>query len=165
MAKIHHWISLGCCILGAAAFAHAQSQQQPGLWETTTTMTMAGMPQMAQGPFGAPRTSQVCVTQAMVDKFGGPYSSPPRGDCQMTNRSVTPTGMTMTMSCSGQFTGTGTVDVTITAPGATEMKMHLIGTAQGGNGSHPVDMTMQMKSAYKGPDCGSVKPLPMPAEK
>jgi hypothetical protein len=180
MGKIRLWIALGCCIVGTAAIGQAQIKQQPGLWESTSTMTMAGMPQMPQlppgtqlppgvqmpqGPFGGPHTTQVCVTQAMIDRFGGPYSNPPRGDCQATNRSLTPTGMTLTMSCTGQFTGTGAMEMTWTDPGATQAKIHLVGTAQGGNGSHPIDMTMQIRSVYKGSDCGSVKPLPMPVEK
>jgi len=121
--------------------------------------------QMPQGGMGGPRTTQVCVTQAMVDKYGGPYSNPQRGDCQVTNRSLTATGMTASISCTGQFTGTGTVEMTFTGADSTQTKVHISGTAQGGNGSHPIDMSMQIRSVYKGPDCGSVKPLAMPAEK
>jgi hypothetical protein len=36
---------------------------------------------------------------------------------------------------------------------------------QMGQNSRPIDVTMQSKSVYKGPDCGSVKPMEMPAAK
>src|SRR5208283_4960029 len=92
---------------------------KPGLWEVTTQMTIAGMPQMPQMPQGvqspfAPHTSQICVTQAMVDKYGGPMSNPPRGDCQTTNVVMRPDGMTAEISCTGQMTAKGTVTATFT---------------------------------------------------
>jgi hypothetical protein len=167
---------MGGCLFAVAMMAGAQSARKPGLWEATSTMSFGGqqMPQAPQlppgmqmppGAMGGPHTTQVCVTQAMVDKYGGPYSSPQRGDCQVTSHTLTATGATATISCTGNFTGTGTVETTFTGPDSTETKMHMTGTAQGGKGSHPVDMTMQINSVYKGPDCGNVKPLPMPTEK
>ena len=169
-------IALGCCLIALAA--KAQSKQKPGLWETTSTMTMAGMPQMPQMPqlppgvqlppgggMGGPHTTQVCITQAMIDKYGGPYSNPQRGDCQTTNISIKPDGMSATVACTGQMTATGTVESTWTDPNTTHTKMHMTGTMQMGPNSRPIDMTMQSTSVYKGPDCGSVKPLPIPVNK
>jgi hypothetical protein len=163
-------------------FAHAQTRQKAGLWEATTTMSFNGqqMPQAPQLPpgtqlppgvhmppgMGGPHTTQVCVTQEMVDKYGGGYSAPPRGDCTMTSHSLTATGMKATISCTGNFTGTGDVETTFLSPDSAETKMHMSGTSQGQNGqSRPVNMDMDIKSVYKGPDCGSVKPVQMPAEK
>lgn len=172
-------IALGCCLVALAA--QAQSKQKPGLWETTSTMTMAGMPQMPQlppgvqlppgaqmppgGGMGGPHTTQVCITQAMIDKYGGPYSNPQRGDCQTTNISIKPDGMTATVACTGQMNTTGTVESTWTDPNTTHTKMHMTGTMQMGPNSRPIDMTMQATSVYKGPDCGNVKPLPIPVNK
>jgi hypothetical protein len=114
---------------------------------------------------GGPRTSQVCVTQAMIDKYGGPYSNPPRGDCQVTNISIKDTGMTANVACTGQMTSTGTVETTFVDANTAQTKMHMTGTMQMGPNSRPMDISMTAKSVYKGPDCGNVKPLPVPPAK
>ena len=110
----------------------------------------------------APRTTQVCVTQAMIDKYGGPSPAPQRGNCQVTNVSIKPNGMTAKITCTGQMTGTGTVEATYTDANTTQSKMHMSGTMQMGQNSHPIDMTVNSTSVYKGADCGSVKPFTMP---
>jgi hypothetical protein len=148
--------------------AQAQSKRKPGLWEVTTQMTIAGMPQMPQMPAGvqspfAPHTNQVCVTQAMIDKYGGPMSQPQRGDCQTTNVSIRPDGMTADIMCTGDMNAKGTITTTFTDGNTSDMTMHLVGTMEMRGNSRPVDMTMHATSVYKGPDCGSVKPAGMPA--
>lgn len=177
MRKTRVWIAVGCCLFVATQFASAQSGRKPGLWEVTTTMNMAGMqmPQMPQNvqlppgaggsPFG-PHTAQICVTQAMIDKYGGPTATPPsrNSDCKMTDISIKPTGMTATMVCTGQMNATGTVVATFTDANTTHSKVHITGTMQMGPNSRPVDMTMDSTSVYKGPDCGSVKPFEAPAK-
>jgi Protein of unknown function (DUF3617) len=84
MNKSRVWTIVGCCGVALTALAWSQSQRKAGLWEVTTQMNMAGMPQMPQLPPGtqlppgvtmpaspfAPHTTQVCVTQAMIDKYG-----------------------------------------------------------------------------------------------
>ncbi|MGA3082594.1 MAG: DUF3617 domain-containing protein [Terracidiphilus sp.] len=192
MRKTRVWIAMGCCLFVATQFASAQSGRKPGLWEVTTTMNMAGMqmpqmpanaqmPQLPPGvklppgmqmpsgaggsPFG-PHTTQICVTQAMIDKYGGPTATPPsrNSDCKMTDISIKPTGMTATMVCTGQMNATGTVVATFTDANTTHSKVHITGTMQMGPNSRPVDMTMDSTSVYKGPDCGSVKPFEAPAK-
>jgi hypothetical protein len=176
MSKGRIGIALLCCLLILATVAQGQSKQKPGLWEVTSQMTMAGMPQMPQMPQGVqmpggasspfgPHTTQVCVTQAMVDKYGGPMQNPPRGDCQTTNVVLKPNGMTADISCTGQMTAKGTVTATFTDSNTSTTTVHIVGTMQMGQNSRPIDMTMQSTSVYKGPDCGSVKPVTMPAEK
>jgi len=156
--KTRFWMILGCCIIALAAQAKGQSRK-PGLWEVTSQMSMSGGPQnMPQMP---PRTSQVCVTQAMVDKYGGPYSNPPNSQCQMTNVSVTPTGMSANLSCTGRATMTGTVQMTFVDAGTTKTTVQMSMMM----GSNAMNMTMVSTATYKGPDCGSVQPLPMPASK
>lgn len=170
MNKTRIWTVVGCCSLGLAVLAWGQTRPKPGLWETTTQMSMAGMPQMPQLPPGvqmpaspfAPHTSQVCVTQAMIDKYGSPYSNPPRGNCQMTNMAVTPDGMTATLTCTGQMSATGTVQTTIVDANTTKSTVHITGTMQMGSNSRPIDMTIQSTSVYKGADCGDVQPVTMP---
>lgn len=183
MEKRRNWIAIGCCLFAISLLAWAQSARKAGLWETTTTMSMAGMQmpamqmppgvqmppgmQMPAGhgsPFGGPMTTQVCVTQEMIDKFGGPTAAPPshNSDCKMTDISLKANSMTATMVCTGKMNATGTVESTWNDAITTHTKVHITGTMQMGQNSRPVDMTMQSTSVYKGPDCGSVKPPPMP---
>lgn len=168
MRKGQIGIALVCCLPMLVTVAQGQSKQKPGLWETTSQMTISGMPQMPQNmpnsPF-APHTVQVCVTQEMVDKYGGPMSQPQRGDCQVTNISMKPDGMTAEIMCTGQMSAKGDITTKFTDGNSTDMTMHLAGTMQMGQNSRPIDMTLHATSVYKGPDCGSVKPMTVPSGK
>ena len=149
---------LGCCIIALAAQAQGQNRK-PGLWEVTSQMSMSGGPMnMPQMP---PRTNQVCVTQAMIDKYGGPTSNPGRGNCQMTNVVLTSSGMTADMTCTGQMSMTGTVKTTFVDANTTKTTVDM--TMQ--MGANTMNMNMSSTATYKGPDCGSVQPLAMPAAK
>jgi hypothetical protein len=153
-----------------ATVAHGQTKQKPGLWEVTSQMTFAGMPQMPQMPQGvqspfAPHTSQICVTQAMVDKYGGPMTQPQHGECQTTNVVIKPNGMSADIICTGQMNAKGTISTTFTDGNTTDMTMHIVGTMQMGSNGRPMDMTIHSVSTYKGPDCGDVKPIVIPPSK
>jgi hypothetical protein len=159
MTKIRIAAMLGLCAAALAAQAQNQSRR-PGLWEVTSSMSMSGMP--ANMPQMGSHTTQVCVTQAMIDKYGGPTSNPGRGNCQMTNVQLTASGMTANMSCSGQMNMTGTVQTTFVD--ANTSKTTVTMTMTGGGGQN-MTMTMNSTSTYKGADCGSVQPMAMPASK
>ena len=193
MRKTLVWITMGCSLFAVALLAWAQGGRKAGLWEVTATMNMGGqqMPQMppnAQMPqlppgvqlppgmqmppgggmggmMGGPHTSQVCVTQEMINKYGGPSPTPPshNSDCKMTNVSVTAAGMTATMVCTGQMNATGDLVFTFVDANTSTTKMHIKGTTTHGANSMPIDMSMSATSVYKGPDCGSVKPIQMPS--
>jgi hypothetical protein len=171
MRKTRIWITLGCCLFAVAISAGAQTTRKPGLYETTSTMTWQqspfpqGMQMPAGGPFGGgPHTVQVCMTQAMIDKYGSPVPQS-RGNCQMTNLSMKLTGMTATMTCTGAMTGTGTVETDWSLPDHAKGKVHFTGTMQMGQNSRPVEWTNEFTSVYKGPDCGDVKPVVIPNDK
>ena len=148
--------------------ANAQMPQNiqlpPGV-QLPPGMKMPQMPSGGGSPFGA-HTLQVCVTQEMINKYGGPSPNPPNrnADCKMTNISINGKGMTATMVCTGQLNATGNVQSTWTDANTTNTTVHLKGTMQHGSNSMPIDMTMQSSSVYKGPDCGSVQPMPMPKD-
>ena len=79
MRKTRICITIGCCLFAVALLAWARSTRKPGLWEMTTTMKwqQSPMPPGMQAPPGSPfgggpRTTQVCLTQAMIDKYGAP---------------------------------------------------------------------------------------------
>ena len=158
MNKTPIWFILGCCVIALAAQAQGQSRKA-GLWEVTSQMSMSGGPQnMPQMPA---HTSQVCVTQAMIDKYGGPYSNPPQSQCQMTNLSVTATGMTASLTCTGRGSMTGTVQTIFVDANTTKTTVQM-SMAMGPN---TMNMTMVSTAVFKGSDCGSVQPLALPPGK
>ena len=158
------WIILSCCLFSLALSAQLR---KPGLWEMTTLMTWQqspmppGMPAGANNPFGGgPRTTQVCLTQAQIDKYGAPVSE--SRDSQVTNIVKTSTSMKAEMVCTGKMNGKGTLESTFGDGIHAKGKVHFVGTLQAGpQGSRPVEWTSESTSTYKGPDCGNVKPLPM----
>jgi hypothetical protein len=164
-------LTLTCLLLSATLAAHAQSSRKPGLYEVTSAMNFGaasmppGMPDGASNAHIPPQTTQVCVTQEMIDKYGGPSPKPQHGDCQVTDISLSPAGMKAKISCTGQMTATGSVEATFNGDGSSTSTVHISGTTQMGPNPRPMNITIQSTSIYKGPDCGSVQPMPMPAAK
>ena len=155
MSKTRNWTIIACCLFALAPLA--QGQRKAGLWEITSSMSMSGMPAM---PNMGSQTQQVCVTQAMIDKYGGPYTNPQSAQCQVTNVSLTESGMTANLTCSGRTNMTGTIQTTFVDANTTKTTMNLSMAMPTGQA---MTMTMNSTSVYKGADCGSVKPLPMPS--
>ena len=147
--------ALCCCLVAFAALAEGQGRR-PGLYETTSDMSwqQSPMPPGMTMPGGGPHTSQSCVTQAQLDRYGG---VPPQSqrDCRITSVSRTARGMTAQMVCTGEMNGNATVESAWQPDGKSKGKIHFIGTMQ----ELPVEWTIDYISAFKGPDCGSVKPV------
>jgi hypothetical protein len=171
MRKTCFGIAIGCCFFLMANFCLAQSNRKPGLWEMTTTMTWQKspmppgmtMPPGANSPFGGgPRTSQVCVTQAMIDKYGAPVPQSRNNSCQVSNVHMSPGGMTADWICSGMMSGQGSIQSTFIDPDHATSKVHFSGSMQMRQNAIPVEYTMDTTSVYKGADCGTVAPPPMP---
>jgi len=160
--------TLGFCLLAMAVFAAAQASRKPGLWEMTSNMTWqqspmppgVTMPAGANNPFaGGPRTTQVCLTQAIIDRYGAPMPQSRNGDCQILNVVLKPNSMTGDWVCTGRMAGKGTLESSWAVPDHAVGKVHFIGAMQMGSNSTPVEYTIESSSVYKGPDCGSVKPI------
>ncbi len=168
MRKTRICIALGCCLFAVAVLAVAQSVRKPGLWEMTSNMSWQrsplppgmSLPPGANSPFGGgPRTAQVCLTQAMIDKYGAPVPAAQR-DCQVVNVALKATGMTADMVCSGKMSGKASLESSWAGSGnVAKGKVHFVGTMQMGPNSTPVEWTVDSTSVYKGPDCGSVQPV------
>jgi len=116
MHTTRSWLILSAFCLVATLFAGAQGRK-PGLWEMTSTMTWqqspfpAGMTPPAGSPFaGGPSTRQVCLSQAIIDKYGAPPPQSRAGDCSFADVQKSDHGMTAKMVCSGRMTGNGTVE-------------------------------------------------------
>ena len=162
--RIRHFaIALTCCLLATALYGQTL---RPGLYEVTTTMNWIksplppGMSMPANSPFsGAARTTQVCLTQAQIDKYGAPLSQ--SKNCQVVNVVLSATSMRAEMVCTGQMNGRGTVESHWDTGGTARSKVHFSGTMQAGPNPMPVEWTSESTSQYKGPECGSVNPVPM----
>jgi hypothetical protein len=170
MRKSRVPLTIVCCLFALAVFTWAQSTRKPGLWEMTTNMTWQqsplppGMQAPAGSPFGGgPRTTQVCLTQAMIDKYGAPVPSS-HGDCQVANVVLKPTSMTADWICTGRMAGKGSLESSWAIPDHAIGKVHFVGTMQAGPNSKPIEYTINSSSVYKGSDCGSVQPAPMPGK-
>src|ERR1035437_8114372 len=139
MRKTRVWITMGCCLFALALFAWAQAVRRPGLWEMTTNMTWQKspmppgmtMPAGMKSPFsGTTATTQVCLTQAMIDKYGAPMSQ--NRDCQITNIVLRSTSMTADMVCSGKMNGKGTMESSWADGIHAKGKVHFAGMMQAG---------------------------------
>ena len=170
MRKTRVLTIIGSCMFVLAIYAWAQAVRKPGLWEMTATMNWqkspmpAGMtmPAGMKNPFsGTATTTQVCLTQEMINKYGIPTSQNQR-DCKIINVALHATSMTADMVCSGKMNGKGEMSSSWTDGNVANGNVHFAGTMQSGSNATPVEWTVISKSVYKGPDCGSVKPLPMP---
>jgi hypothetical protein len=171
MRETRVWITLSCCLFAVALCAWAQANRKPGLWEMTTNMTWQQtpmppgmtMPPGANSPFApTARTSQVCLTQAMIDKYGAPMPQSRNGECQIGNVVLHSSSMTADWICSGRMAGKGTLESSWTDPNHAKGKVHFVGAMQMGPNTRTIEYTIESSSIYKGPDCGSVQPQPMP---
>jgi hypothetical protein len=167
-------LAVGAGVMLLTMSAMGQEGRKPGLWEITTTMTWQqspfppGMqlpPQAAAAFGGAPRTVQYCLTQQMIDKYGVPMpQQSPRQSCQVANLQKTSNSMTADWICTGAMSGKGSMESHWSDNGTATGKMHFVGTMQMGPNPTPIEWTTQSTSVYKGPDCGSVQPPPVPTQ-
>jgi hypothetical protein len=164
--------AVGAAGLALALVAVAQDVRKPGLWEITTSTVWQqspfppGMqlpPQAAAAFGGAPHTTQYCLTQAMIDKYGAALPQS-RGSCSVANLQKTADSMSAEWICTGAMNGKGTLESHFSGDGTAKGKVHFVGTMQMGPNPTPIEFTATSTSVYKGPDCGSVQPPPMPKE-
>jgi hypothetical protein len=97
--------------LAFLVLAPAQAADPPGvLWETTSQMSMAGMPFTPP-----PQTTKVCTPKVWT-------KPPPGGDATCVNTDFVQSGNTVTWKtqCSGQMAMTGTGEITFGGEDAYE---------------------------------------------
>ena len=100
-------------LLPAAALAAGQAMQ-PGMWEYTLKMEMAGMPVAMP-----PQVFQRCMTQKDVDQ--GDYASNPReqSKCEIKNMKQEPGKVSYDVACKGEHAVTGHYEFTMTPTSMT----------------------------------------------
>jgi hypothetical protein len=141
------------CFLFAAAGAGGQNRK-PGLYDVTiTTTTVSPSPNTYP-----PRTIQACLTQEMIEKYGAIVPEFLSNPCQLTNIVKKPGGMSADMVCSGRMTGKGTLAVNWTDGEHSKGNLHFSGSMLPGDREIKIEWTAVTVSAYKGPDCGDLKP-------
>jgi hypothetical protein len=152
---------------GAAFAGHGKA----GLWNFTTSMTMANMPQMPPEAMammkqrgikmpgmGEPITSQVCMTQDEVNADMPPRMSREGENCENHVLAKTASSISVDMVCNGRMKGTGHLQVSYSGAEHYEGTYNFKGTAEG----HPADMTSNFKGDWVKADCGAVKPFAHP---
>ena len=113
-------------------------------------------------PGSGTHTTQVCVTQQQIDKYGAIIPQT-RGNCTVSNVVKKDNGMTADLVCTGAMSGKGAIEESTSSDGEhAKGKMHFSGSVQMGQNSKPVEWTTESSSVFKGADCGNVKPMVIP---
>jgi len=150
-----------CFLMATAVFAWAPARQG-GLWETTTMMSWQKSPMpngaLPPGTMGGSHTSEICLTQSMIDKFGAPMPLA-RQDCTIVNVKKTEHDMTAELVCVGRMNGKGTIEASWEDAFHAKSKVHFTGTVENGPSSRPIEWTSSSTSVYKRGNCGTVKPI------
>jgi hypothetical protein len=181
----HPYLVAAVLMAACAGTASAQSLK-PGLWEIATQMQgtgpggdamaeaqkqMQSMPpeqrkmmeammakqgvQMGIKPGGG-MTIKICMTKEMAERN---EVARQEGDCTHTNSQRSGGTMKFSFVCK-KPPSSGEGQVTFTSPEAYNTKMAITSTHQGA----PTKTEMQSSGRWLSADCGSVKPLPMPAK-
>ena len=162
MRKTRFVIMVAVCLLTTAIYVWAETRKA-GLWETTNTMTWQQSPLpggISPPGNGEPHTTQVCLTQQELEKYGA--IAPQIPGCQVTNVIVKAHGMTADMVCDGMMKGKGTLESSWNDDSHAIGSIHFAGSIQIGTDNKPIEWTIHSTSAFKSADCGSVKPTPPP---
>jgi hypothetical protein len=112
-------------------------------------------------PPSQPHTTDVCLTQAMIDKYGAPMPQAHDG-CAISNVALHSHNMTGNWVCSGRMSGNGSLESTWSDDGHAKGKLHFVGSVQAGSGTKPIEWTTDSESVFKSSDCGDVKPMTAP---
>lgn len=155
-------------LLFCAAVAGAQMQTlkppplKMGLWQSTVTMQMAGMPNMpagTAGPMGKPTTRQYCMDQGSWQKaMITSQQSMQRANCTMANVDQDTHHLAFDESCSVQGGMNMTMHMQMTWD--NDESLHGTSTSKMTGPQFPQGMTMDMTidSKFVSADCGGLPP-------
>ena len=158
------WMAFACLACAGAAATWAGTRQA-GLWELTTTTSWQKSPSVPGGenqPLrGGAHTTQVCLTQEMIDKYAAllPQS---RGQCSLTNKVVNSGIITADYVCNGIMNGKGNLVSKWPDSQHSKSSVHFVGTFRVGAEEQPIEWTTESTAVFKGEDCGAVKPPSLP---
>ena len=158
-------IAAAAVLLPVAAFA---GHGKPGLWNISTTMQMANMPQMPPeamammksrgmsmpGMGGAPITTQICMTQEQVNGDVPPAMHNSAESCTTKLLSQTATSMKSEVTCHGRMEGVGQAEMSWRGNEHYEGTYSFKGTMEG----QPQAISTRYTGDFVKADCGAVKP-------
>ena len=140
-----------------------------GLWNITSTMTMANMPQippeamahmkamgMKMPGSGEPMHSQICMTAAQVANDTLPKMRHEALGCKWSTPKIFGGVLSADLVCNGDMQGAGHVHVAYSGAEHYSGDYSFKGTMHG----HPADMHSSYSGDWVKTDCGSVKPMP-----
>jgi hypothetical protein len=162
MRKAGLGIPLAWFLFSTAVIVFAQGKDAPhhngkaGLWEVTTTIAWQKAPVRTGGP-GAPpaagsHTTQVCLTQEMVD--AGALLPQSRGECHIQNKVAKPGSVTGNYLCTGKMKGMGNLESTVPDLEHVNGSIHFIGTLDVNGHPQPIEWTTTSTAVFKGEQCG-----------
>lgn len=147
----------------AALAAHGR----PGLWNVTTSMEMANMPQMPPEAMammksrgmkmpgmGQPMTSQMCMTQEQVNGDTPPAMHNREENCTTKLLSQTGSSMKSQVTCHGRMEGVGLSEMNWRGNEHYEGTYSFKGTMEG----RPQSISTRFSGDFVKADCGAVKP-------
>jgi len=174
-----------CLILSSAPLFAADKPTmlnvKEGLWETTSTHSMTGMPdpsdmlsqlppdqrakveemmkQRGMSMNGKTTVTKSCITKEKIEK-GMAFASENKDNCTREIVSSTPTHLEIKFHCDepnrkdgGKTTSDGTVKVDAVSSDTTKGTIHSVTNNEG----HPMTMDMSFTSKYLGSSCGDIK--------
>lgn len=148
----------------AALAAHGRA----GLWNISSTMEMANMPQMPPeamammqsrgmkmpGMGGQPVVTQICMTQEQVNGDKPPAMNNHAENCTAKLLSQTGTSMTSEVICHGRMEGVGHSQMSWRGNEHYEGTYSFKGSMEG----HPQQISTRYTGDFVKADCGAVKP-------
>ena len=180
------YLILTGCVLASGAVAAAAQTMKPGLWEMSSKMAggsgemeramaesqkhMDAMPPaqrkkmeemmakqgISMGKPGGGMSAKVCMTKEMIDRN---EMTRQEGNCKQTSAQKTGNTLKFTVVCT-EPPSTSEGQVTYISPEAYTTKMTINSTRQG----KPQTMVMESSGKYLSTDCGTVKPITLPAK-
>jgi hypothetical protein len=167
-------ILTGCALLGCIAFGQ-ESNRKPGLWETSVTQQMPGMPGMEErlaqmppaqraqfeaimksrmGPGAQPTVTKSCETPETLKREMA-YGQDGGKTCKITTVSATGSKRVLQLNCENanmKSEGTATIESPDSEHFTGTVQMHV--NSQG----RSMDVTQKISGKWLGSDCGDVKP-------
>ncbi|MDR3734263.1 MAG: DUF3617 family protein [Acidobacteriaceae bacterium] len=164
MRNSRAWILFGFWLCAEPAMLSAGTRKA-GLWEMTTTTTWQKAPSIPGAETtmvsGEPHTTQVCLTQEMIDEYGAllPHS---RGQCTIANKIIATNRVSADYVCKGTMSGLGTLESKWSDSEHEKGAIHFVGTVKVGAESQAIEWTTVTTTVFKSADCGEMKPQSLP---
>ena len=173
MPKLRVFFILLLCLLAIVPFSGAQARKA-GLWEMTskTSILQPGNRVGTTINNGSQEPSQssepaaglaVCLTQAQIDKYGV-VLPPSLRDCDISNVVQKPDGVSADLVCKGTYNGKGSIESTWTDDDHATGKVRFVAKSRDSSTPMSLAWTQESTAVFKSPDCGNVKPRPMPTQ-